>query len=259
VTITNSVSIIAPRGIYAGIAVPPGQTGISISPGSAEVLLRGLTINGQGGDDGVLVASAVIVQIEECVISNNGNDAGDAGIRVTSPNARVYVRDSILRGNAGPGVRVQEDGVSLVLVRTRVERNGVGVSAGGATLDVAIRDSVIAENGGSGIALSSASAAEALKVGVSATAISRNGGDGISASAASAGAINLTLSGNAIADNAGTGVDVTAATPQTIILTRNAITHNAKGLAAGVLSDATNVVDSNANADTGSVGAAVVR
>jgi hypothetical protein len=169
------------------------------------------------------------------------------------------VRDSVVRGNVGAGVRVQEDGASVTLVRTRIERNGIGVSAGGATANIAIRDSVIAENVGEGIALASASAAEVLKVDVSDTLIGRNGGHGVSASAASANAINLTLAASTIANNGGSGVDVTAATSQTIILTGNSITHNAKGLGADILSDASNVVDSNTNPDTGSVGAVIVR
>ncbi len=47
VTIAQSVSIIAPPGVYAGISVFSG-VGITISAGSGKVTLRGLTINQLG-------------------------------------------------------------------------------------------------------------------------------------------------------------------------------------------------------------------
>ena len=49
VTITQSVSIIAPAGIYAGISVFGGD-GVTVNAPGAIVVLRGLSINGQGGN-----------------------------------------------------------------------------------------------------------------------------------------------------------------------------------------------------------------
>src|SRR4029450_1625619 len=49
VTIAKAVSIIAPAGIYAGISVSSGN-GVTVNAGASDkVVLRGLTINGQGG------------------------------------------------------------------------------------------------------------------------------------------------------------------------------------------------------------------
>ena len=53
VTITQGVSIIAPAGIYAGVTVSAGD-GITINAPGAVVRLRGLSINGQGGNDGIV-------------------------------------------------------------------------------------------------------------------------------------------------------------------------------------------------------------
>ena len=53
VTITKSISIIAPAGIYAGVSVPSGQTGVTVNGAGIVVVLRGLTINGTGGSVGV--------------------------------------------------------------------------------------------------------------------------------------------------------------------------------------------------------------
>src|SRR4029453_9954756 len=53
VTIGQSVSIIAPPGVYAGITVFSGD-GIVINGNvNAKAVLRGLTVNGQGGNIGV--------------------------------------------------------------------------------------------------------------------------------------------------------------------------------------------------------------
>ncbi len=54
VAIGQSVSIVAPPGVYAGISVPSGA-GVSVSGSGLRVVLRGLTINGQGGSVGVSV------------------------------------------------------------------------------------------------------------------------------------------------------------------------------------------------------------
>jgi hypothetical protein len=66
VTITKSVSIIAPPGVYAGISVFSGN-GVTIDSPSAKVVLRGLSINGQGGNVGIFVRAASAVSIERVV------------------------------------------------------------------------------------------------------------------------------------------------------------------------------------------------
>src|SRR5262245_18595184 len=52
VTITKSVSIIAPPGIYAGVTAFSGD-GITINAPGGTVVLRGLSVNGQGGLIGI--------------------------------------------------------------------------------------------------------------------------------------------------------------------------------------------------------------
>ncbi len=84
VTITKSVSLIAPAGIYAGITVFSGD-GITVNAPGATVVLRGLSINGQGGSNGVNVLGAARVRIENCVISGMGID----GIMYSAPGARA--------------------------------------------------------------------------------------------------------------------------------------------------------------------------
>ena len=58
VTIGKAVSIIAPPGIYAGISAFPGDDGVTVAAGATDkVVLRGLTINGQGGNAGIVITS----------------------------------------------------------------------------------------------------------------------------------------------------------------------------------------------------------
>jgi hypothetical protein len=71
VTITKSISIIAPAGVYAGVTVSSGD-GITINAPGAIVVLRGLSINGQGGANGILAQAASRVRVESCVVSNMG-------------------------------------------------------------------------------------------------------------------------------------------------------------------------------------------
>ena len=76
VTINKNVSIISPSGVYAGVTVFVATDGITVAPPAAKVALRGLSINGQGGNNGIRVQSGE-VNIESTVISNVGA-AGDS-------------------------------------------------------------------------------------------------------------------------------------------------------------------------------------
>ena len=72
VTVTKSVSIIAPAGIYAGISVLSGD-GVTVNAPGATVVLHGLSINGQGGDRGVSLLAAARLRVENCVVSGMGH------------------------------------------------------------------------------------------------------------------------------------------------------------------------------------------
>jgi hypothetical protein len=89
VTITQSVSIIAPDGVYAGITVPAAVDGIDISGSGVSVVLKGLTINSIGSvNNGILITggpSSLVVA--DCSIG--GFSIGSA-IEVNGPiQARI--------------------------------------------------------------------------------------------------------------------------------------------------------------------------
>jgi hypothetical protein len=60
--------------VYAGVSVFAGDDGITVAAGvSDKVVLRGLTINGQGGDSGIRVTSGnVVIHIEDCTVAGMG-------------------------------------------------------------------------------------------------------------------------------------------------------------------------------------------
>ena len=53
VTIAQSVTIVAPDGVHAAVSIPGGGQGITTSPGTYDVTLRGLTLIGTGSAYGI--------------------------------------------------------------------------------------------------------------------------------------------------------------------------------------------------------------
>jgi len=100
VAITQSVSIIAPSGVYAGISVPPtgSATGVLIATAGVEVVLRGLTINSTGGTYGVRMTSGAKLTLEDCVISRFATDGTAKAVSIETP-AFVSITGASLRDN----------------------------------------------------------------------------------------------------------------------------------------------------------------
>src|SRR5437870_4801509 len=97
VTINQAVSLVAPPGVYAGISVFSG-TGIAVAAGAGDVVtLRGLTLNGLGGSDGIDFSSGAELYVQDCVFKSFPNYA-----LLATPNAdaRVVVEDSLFTRSA---------------------------------------------------------------------------------------------------------------------------------------------------------------
>jgi hypothetical protein len=147
VTIAQSVSIIAPAGVYAGISVSSGD-GITINGSGIYVTLRGLSINGLGGGVGINIVQAAEVHVEFCVISNMVS----AGLYATSGGSWI-VRETAFRSNY---VGVRADTTSATTAATLSMDNietanntfagvlGITGSNTAATLKVTLDNSVIA-------------------------------------------------------------------------------------------------------------------
>jgi hypothetical protein len=96
VTITQSVSIIAPAGIYAGISVPSNQMGVTIATPGVDVVLQGLTMNTFGGQVGVFMTDGASLRVDDCVISNFVT-----GVSVSTNASVTITGTTIQRGNIG--------------------------------------------------------------------------------------------------------------------------------------------------------------
>jgi hypothetical protein len=138
-TIARSVSLIAPPGIYAGISVFGGD-GLAINAPGAKVVLRGLSINSQGGSNGINFSAGIGLHVENCVVSGFIG----SGIVVSAPGTVLHVVDTIVRENAtGIEINGTTSSTSVTISRTRIENNpqeGIEITA---AADVAIEDSVV--------------------------------------------------------------------------------------------------------------------
>lgn len=166
VTITQSISIVAAPGIYAGISVFSGD-GVSINSAGIRVVLRGLTITGLGGSTGINVTAADDVEVSSCAVSGMafaglawsaaGNlNVGDSvfdhnsyGINQQQGNStfvRVIIRENLIQGFLL--------GFSTVtLSASTIERNGQGGLYTDAASYVTVRDTSILGNAGNGVRL----------------------------------------------------------------------------------------------------------
>ncbi len=223
VTIAKSVSLIAPTGIYAGITVFSGN-GITVNAPGAIVVLRGLSINGQGGSNGVNVLQAARVRIESCVISNMAVD----GVMHSAPGAELMVLDTIVRDNGGSGIGGDADAF-VVLDHVRSEHNGTNgfymasLTVGGEARAM-ISDSVFAFNGSNGVwfAATGGSRSEAH---VTRSVMTENGGAGVKVSSNVASVIFADVTRNAIQRNNGNGVTVVGPGSTQVAVTENTINH----------------------------------
>ena len=233
VTLTQSISITVPTGIYGGISVFAGS-GITIAAPNINVVLRGLTINGQGGSFGINVdtpSNSATVSIENCVISNLLT-----GVLVNATGARVRIVGTVIRNNS----------VGAFLT-------------GGAIVD--IFGSKILENSSNGvIASTSANTLTQTNVTVSDTLVSGNSNStGISASSIFIGSFNISVIRSTIAGN-GTGIESVSANGgfTSVTVSESLVAENGTGLFQGganstLISLGNNTVARNSNPTTGNI------
>ncbi|MEQ1777344.1 MAG: right-handed parallel beta-helix repeat-containing protein [Nitrosomonas sp.] len=123
ITITKSISLTAAPGVYAGIAVFQNDvSGVTINTPGVNVVLRGLTISGQGGFHGIYMGSGKL-SIENCVISNlpTGIFAGSgAVVRII----KTLVRDNL----TGIHLQGEQGGVTADISRSKFLGNNRGIS-----------------------------------------------------------------------------------------------------------------------------------
>ena len=233
VTIDKSISITAPPGIYAGISVFAGS-GVTINTQNISVVLRGLTINSQGGTNGITVdtfSNNARLSVENCVITNFEAINTSSGIFVNAA-ATVRIVNTHLRDNAR-GVTLDGGSTAIIsgsniLGSTAVGPYGIFVSNGLAntTTTAVVNDTIIAGTGtalnvnGKGIAVQTVDAAANARVSITRSTIT-NFGIGVSNLTAPGNAVvtirDSLVTGNSIGlNNIGTGATLNSAGNNTI-------------------------------------------
>ena len=193
--INKSIKIIGPSGVYGGISVLGGAsgitTGIVINAGDTdEITLRGLDVSGVPGSAplpliGIDVQNAAAVHIEKSSVGNFFQDTS-ACINVNvAKTTRVYVVDSFLRecntSIYANGSAVIANRASVIVDNTRIERGKTpgnpaslarGLWAQG-FIDVSLRNSVVSRQD-VGIAFDSLLAGNASHVSIINSELTRN-------------------------------------------------------------------------------------
>ena len=142
VTINKSITITAPSGVAATIATPSG-TSITVSSGN--VVLRGLTLVGQGtGQIGIEFSGEGSLSVENCTI-NGFTNAG-----ISAAGANLFVKDTTVRNGGFDGISVSAGFATIV--NCRIEFNGPGTANGFGVFAsnnarVAVSDTVASGNG----------------------------------------------------------------------------------------------------------------
>jgi len=142
VTIGKSVAIIAPKGVYAGISVFGGVGVVVTGNPTASVLLRGLTLNAQGGTIGISFDQGSEIAVEDC--ENSGFSI--YGILVSATNSTVSIGSTVLRNNHSAIVAQPDANTRTFIDEIYVSGyQGEGISVGPGTATVS--NSVIANGG----------------------------------------------------------------------------------------------------------------
>jgi len=204
VVVDKNVSIVSPAGVYAGISVFAGEDGVLVSAPATKVVLRGLSINGQGGDHGIRVQAGE-VHIENSVISNIGG-VGAAGILI----------------EGGTSVRI-----AGTVVRSNTE--GMRVLPGAGTVSVLVRDSEFTNNGTIGIRVSPSGAGNSALVTVERTSLTKSTGYGIYSGPVGGATATIVVTQSVVSENAIAGV-ASELSGATVWVRESAVTRNGTGL-----------------------------
>jgi hypothetical protein len=270
VTITQSVSVIAPPGVYAGVSVFSAD-GITINGASVNVRLNGLSINSQGGVNGINFVQGASLHVEGCTMSGFSeggiviNGVGKVTVVDTSllgneigiwakAAAIITVARATIDRNHSAGLFITAGASASVVQSTVTNSTGPGIEVrGDASGDTraSIDSSLVADNGSRGILVYDAGAATVIKADISRSTIIRNslGIDVL----ATVGTGRVCATQNVISDNNSYGLVANGAGSK-VRATQNTIVRNNPGFQGNPLntmfSPGTNYVRDNTGSDS---------
>jgi len=195
-TIRKSISIVNDGGGEASIQVSAGQVGIDIVAGpGAYINLRGITVQGVGGVNGLQFSGGFSLTITNCVFRNlNG-----IGILVfTNSSSNLSVSNTLVADNGSSGISITlGSGTTVKAVFSRVELynnslDGIALEGAGrtGTINATVVDSVAANNHGVGFNAETFGSGGTPRVSLTVVrSVSANNGTGLNAG----GAATITL------------------------------------------------------------------
>ena len=208
VTISKAVALTSPSGVYAAVtALTAGSSAIIVSAASTDtVVLRGLTLTGLGGQEGINVTSVGNLHVEGCVVSG----FTDNGINVVlTANGQVFVKDTVTRNNANMGIFIQTSTgtVGASIDNCRSERNGNhGVFAANNSR-VTVNRSVASGNAGGGGFFALGSGAGVTAELSCEECVASNNAYGFAVNTAASGAATIRVSHSTGTNNTSIGFD----------------------------------------------------
>ena len=205
-TINKAISIVNDGVGTAGVIVPSGGIGITISAGTNDaVSLRGLSIEGAGvGQTGIKFNAGKSLTVENCVIRHMTLDGID--FVSTTVTSALTVSNSLIADNLGAGIFLYPTG-SATAVFNRVEANNNGShgimvdgtnSAGTNTINATVSESVAAGNSGGAGFFSVSNSGKAPTSLMVYHSVAANNSDGVAAAGpgATLRLANSTVTGN---------------------------------------------------------------
>ena len=205
VTISKAVTLTGAAGVHAAVtALTAGSSAITVNAASTDtVVLRGLTVTGLGGQEGINVTSVGDLHVEGCVIS--GFTGRGIWIHLTADGSRIFIKDTITRNNGDAGIYVT---TSIGTVRAsidncRSERNNLGFYATNNSR-VTINRSVASGNGGVGFFSFSLGSGTTTELSCE-ECVASNNFDGFRVDANSGGAATIRVSHSTVSNNTSIG------------------------------------------------------
>jgi hypothetical protein len=231
VTITKAVSIVNDGVGEAGVTVTSGNA-ITVSTGAGDVVnLRGLTLVGGGGQNGIVFGNLGALNIQSCVVRGFGNGITGQGITfVPVGTAALNVSDTIVSNVSLDGIVVRPSGAGTVTAAfDRVQAIG---------------------NGGFGFSIDGSSSTGAVNVTIANSLATNNHSSGVLGTSDVGKAPTQVMVSNSVMSNNGTGVE-DAGTNSTTYLAKNTITGNTRAFfnngVGALLSFGDNYVKGNGN------------
>jgi hypothetical protein len=201
--INQSVSVIAPSGIYAAITTTSGVPGVDVATAPTDlVVLRGLNIVNVL-NSGIRFAGGGHLVVENCQVTNAGYGIE---FRASGP-ARLTIGDTVVRGNNG-GIFIEGDATAVtpvVIDHSLIEDSSNGGVAVFEGADVLVRNSQSNGNHTYGFYAQAVVAGTFARLTIE-NSVAANNMAGIRASGENFGTTTVVVSNSVVSDNATCGL-----------------------------------------------------